>query len=455
MSFDLRRLEQLIPGVIGRKQSEIIQLFQHLLCLLIIGLLIGLACLPLNLIDGIQKSLFQQLPATTGSAWRPIGLILALLPIGVMPILLLLQRGPWRDAAGSGIPQTMNALEDHSQLAPALAAPKTIQRGLLWTIATVALFPLGREGPVVHVGAAVARAIHKRFKRWLPSLNERQIVAIGGGAGLAGGFNTPLLAPIFMIEELTTEYSLTLIWPALVIGISAAWFSSIGGEPIFGLGMINVMAPESEQLLIAIPVGILAGLVGGFFNRGLVWCSSFLEPWVRQRPIRTGLLLGISLSALALASRGTSTGDGEGLLQLLIQEGMPNHFPEGGSISQGLNSIWITLVRVLAPMIALSPGVPGGLIDPSLAFGGLLGYTFCALVGSSTHLGIALGMAAGLAGATQLPLVSIVFAWRLVGDQQLVAGVVLCSVLAAYIGRLVARKPVYHALAELQRPSRR
>ena len=301
MSFDLRRLEQLIPGVIGRKQSEIIQLFQHLLCLLIIGLLIGLACLPLNLIDGIQKSLFQQLPATTGSAWRPIGLILALLPIGVMPILLLLQRGPWRDAAGSGIPQTMNALEDHSQLAPALAAPRTIQRGLLWTIATVALFPLGREGPVVHVGAAVARAIHKRFKRWLPSLNERQIVAIGGGAGLAGGFNTPLLAPIFMIEELTTEYSLTLIWPALVIGISAAWFSSVGGEPIFGLGMINVMAPESEQLLIAIPIGILAGLVGGFFNRGLVWCSSFLEPWVRQRPIRTGLLLGICLSALALS----------------------------------------------------------------------------------------------------------------------------------------------------------
>ncbi|MEC9452149.1 MAG: chloride channel protein, partial [Cyanobacteriota bacterium] len=152
MSFDLRRLEQLIPGVIGRKQSEIIQLIQHLLCLLIIGLLIGLACLPLNLIDGIQKSLFQQLPATTGSAWRPIGLILALLPIGVMPILLLLQRGPWRDAAGSGIPQTMNSLEDHSQLAPAHAAPRTIQRGLLWTIATVALFPLGREGPVVHVG---------------------------------------------------------------------------------------------------------------------------------------------------------------------------------------------------------------------------------------------------------------------------------------------------------------
>jgi len=77
------------------------------------------------------------------------------------------------------------------------------------------------------------------------------------------------------------------------------------------------------------------------------------------------------------------------------------------------------------------------------------------VLGSSTHLGLALGMAAGLAGVTQLPLVSILFAWRLVGDQQLFAGVVLCSVLAAYVGRLIAREPVYHALAKLQRPKRR
>ncbi|MDP6203947.1 MAG: chloride channel protein, partial [Prochlorococcaceae cyanobacterium ETNP18_MAG_14] len=134
MSVDLRRLDGLIPGVIEGKKSEIFQLLQHLLCFLAIGLLIGLACLPLNQIDSIQKLLFQQLPTTANSAWKPIGLLLALLPIGVMPILLLLQRGPWRNAAGSGIPQTMNALDDQSQLDTALSATRTIQRGLLWSI---------------------------------------------------------------------------------------------------------------------------------------------------------------------------------------------------------------------------------------------------------------------------------------------------------------------------------
>jgi H+/Cl- antiporter ClcA len=167
------------------------------------------------------------------------------------------------------------------------------------------------------------------------------------------------------------------------------------------------------------------------------------------------VILGICLSLLALTSWGASAGDGEALLEQLIEDGIPNPFPDGGSLLKGFSSLWIIMVRVLAPLIALASGVPGGLIDPSLAFGGVLGYTICEVLGSSTHLGLALGMAAGLAGVTQLPLVSILFAWRLVGDQQLFAGVVLCSVLAAYVGRLIAREPVYHALAKLQRPKRR
>ena len=129
--------------------------------------------------------------------------------------------------------------------------------------------------------------------------------------------------------------------------------------------------------------------------------------------------------------------------------------PERGDLMAGLTSLWITAVRLIGPALALAPGVPGGLIDPSLTFGGLLGYSFCAVIGASQHLGLALGLAAGLAGATQLPLVSIVFAWRLTGDQQLFAGVVLAAVVAAYMGRLLARQPVYHALSLIQRAPRR
>ena len=434
--------------------NEITRLGRHLIGLLVVGVLIGLACLPLNLVDRIQERLFQFLPTTGETPWTSIGLLIVLAPVVVMPILLSLQRGPWRGGAGSGIPSTMNALEDPSLMPSAMEAGSTVHRGILWSIATAAMFPLGREGPVVQFGSAVARACQKRWPNWMPALTERQMVAIGGGAGLAGGFNTPLLGVVFMLEELTAEYSILTIWPALLVCIAAAGFSNLGGEPIFGLGLINVFAPESEQLLLAVPIGIVSGLVGGFFNRGLVWTTSLLAPMVRQRPLRTGLWLGAALSVLALLSWGTSTADGEALIKQLLERGLPELGADHSDVHSGLMSIWITVVRVISPILALAPGVPGGLIDPALTFGAVLGYSICAVVGFSTQVGVGLGLAAGLAGATQLPLVSLIFSWRLVGDQQLFAGACLTAVIAAYTGRLVSRTPVYHALAKLQRAPR-
>ena len=434
--------------------NEFSRLSRHFVGLLVAGVLIGLACLPLNLVDRIQEWLFQFLPTTGETSWTSKGLLIALAPLVVMPVLLMIQRGPWRGGAGSGIPSTMNAIEDPSLMAEAMAADSTIHRGILWSIATAAMLPLGREGPVVQFGSAVARVCQRRWPNWMPALTERQMVAIGGGAGLAGGFNTPLLGVVFMLEELTAEYSTVTIWPALVVCVAAAGFSNLGGEPIFSLGMINVLSPEREQLMLAIPIGIAAGLVGGLFNRGLVWTTSRLAPIVRLRPLRTGLWLGGLLSLLALLSWGTSSSDGEALVKQLLESGLPEVGADHNDLQSLLVSLWITIVRVIGPMLALAPGVPGGLIDPSLTFGAILGYTTCAAIGYSTQVGVGLGLAAGLAGATQLPLVSLIFSTGLVGDQQLFPGACLTAVIAAYTGRLISRAPVYHALAKLQRAPR-
>ena len=229
----------------------------------------------------------------------------------------------------------MNSLEDPSRLPKAMAAAGTVQRGVLWSIATVAMFPLGREGPVVQFGAAVARACHRRFGSWLPSLSERQMVAIGGGAGLAGGFNTPLLGAVFMLEELTADYAIVTIWPALVISVAAAGFSNIGGEPMFGLGVLNIAAPESEQLLMAIPIGIVCGLIGGAFNRGLVWLTKRLARWSGSPLNRASSRFEV----LALLSWGTSTSDGEALVRQLIDQGMPNAFSSDQKLFSGLTSL--------------------------------------------------------------------------------------------------------------------
>jgi H+/Cl- antiporter ClcA len=98
-------------------------------------------------------------------------------------------------------------------------------------------------------------------------------------------------------------------------------------------------------------------------------------------------------------------------------------------------------------------------IDPAFAVGGIFGGNLLQLLGGPSALGVLLGMAAGLAGATQLPVMSLAFAVRIAGAQQLLPGLLLASLLGAVVGRWLMPLPLYRALenlvAEQQNPSAR
>jgi len=404
--------------------------------LLLLGLAVGLACWPLNLIDRAQDLLLRRMPAW-GGQWDGVTLTLALAPLAVMPLLLALHAGPWADGAGSGIPQTLASLESAERAQSLLNPRPTLRRLVLWSVASLALLPLGREGPVVQVGAAVAHALRRRWPRLLAGLSHGDGLAVAAAAGLAGGFNTPLMGVIFLAEELSHRFTASLIWPALLVCGVAAGVSNLGGQPEFALGLLRVGPIEPLQLLWAVPLGIAAGLTGALFGRLVLESSRRIVPLARRLPLRTGLLLGALLAALTLLSGGASGGDGESLMVLLIAAPEASH-------ATPLD----LLARLVGPCLALGAGVPGGLIDPAFAIGAVLGQG----VGQLLHqgaLGLALGMAAALAGATQLPVLSVVFALRLAGDQQLLPGVLLAAVLGAYCSRLLLDKPIYHLLAEL------
>ncbi|MFM2158921.1 MAG: hypothetical protein RLZZ124_1395, partial [Cyanobacteriota bacterium] len=112
-------------------------LLRQLAQLALLGLLVGLACWPFNLLDRWQDALLQQLPSFSGQPWRLGTLLLACSPLLAVPLLLLLQRGVWAAGAGSGIPQTMVCVEDPGQAPRLLGLRPTLQRFGLWAIATL------------------------------------------------------------------------------------------------------------------------------------------------------------------------------------------------------------------------------------------------------------------------------------------------------------------------------
>lgn len=420
------------------------QLIRHLGHLGLLGVLVGIACWPFNLLDRWQDALLQQLPAFSGAPWGPLSLLLACAPLVTVPLLLLLQHGVWTAGAGSGIPQTIACAEDPA-LAPGLLGPTpTLQRLGLWTIATLSLLPLGREGPLVQAGAAVAQGLRRRFPRFLGELSAGDLLAVSAGAGLAGGFDTPLMGVVFVAEEFTNRFTAALVWPALVICAVAAAFSNLTGQPEFTLGILDVHPGELTQMLWALPIGVLGGLLGAGFGRLLLALTRRFRRLSRRHPLALGLAIGLLLSLFMLVSGGASGGDGEALMGQLIA----GELPLAGGAAGLLGGPATLILRVLAPAIALGAGIPGGLIDPAFTFGALLGHGVGALAGMG-GMGLALGMAAGLAGATQLPVMTVLFALRLAGDQQVLPGMLVASVLAALVSRLIVPQPIYHALAAL------
>ncbi|MEB3257965.1 MAG: chloride channel protein [Cyanobacteriota bacterium] len=410
---------------------------QGLRCLLelaVVGMAVGVVCWPLNLLDRWQDSLLHQLPAF-GATWNRTSVALLVAPLAVMPFLILLQTRVWPRGAGSGIPQVMVSLEDPQRTDELMAPVPTVQRLILWSIATLALFPLGREGPVVHLGGALVVAL----RRWCPGLlgwmGTTERLAVVGSAGLAAGFNTPLVAVLFLAEELIGRFTPRLIWPALVVSSMAALVSALGHQPEFAFGLLSTKAIETDQLLWAVPFGLLAGLSGALMAMLVLLIARRCLPLARRHPLALGLALGAMLSLLGLASGGAGYGDG-GTLMASLADGQPTSWSAPLAL----------LARLLGPGLALGMGVPGGLIDPALALGALLGHTLADGLGNGS-LAMALGMAASLAGATQLPVVSLMFSLRLMGDQQLLPGVLLASVLGAAVGRLMMKKAIYHELA--------
>ncbi len=431
-------------------------LLHDLLQLCGLGLLVGLACWPFNLLDRWQDRWLGLLPSFGGGPWSAATLALAAAPLLVVPLLLFLQRGIWAQGAGSGLPQTMTSIEEPQRADALLTPAATLQRFGLWALASLALLPIGREGPVLQVGAAVAWALRRRFPALLPRLASGNLLLLSAAAGLAGGFNTPLMAVVFAVEEFSTRFSPPTLWPALVACAVAAAFSNLTGQPMFALGRLSTEVPELLQVLWAVPIGLLGGVLGALFGALLLGVTRRSAPLLRRRPLALGLAVGAVLSAFLLLSGGTSGGDGERLMHLLVKAsadhavGVSPWLPASGPLSD----LALLLMRLLGPVLALGMGIPGGLIDPSFAFGAVLGRFCTGLVGMG-GLGTALGMAAGLAGATQLPVATVLFALRLAADQQLLPGLVVAAVLAAYVSRLLLPQPIYHALRQITLPSTR
>ncbi len=373
----------------------------------------------------------------------PWGWGLVLVPVIGSVIVIWLVRNFAPEAKGHGVPEVIDAIhykqgviKGKVSLVKALASATTIGTG----------GALGREGPIVQIGAAMSSGLAGLFH--LPPQQRIVLLSCGASAGIAATFNAPLAGILFSIELLLVNVnsrSLMLVAVSTVISAHIGRLL-IGPEPAFVIPQLDGPLPDLSPLALLwfFPFGALLGLVAWLIIRTLYGAIDLFERTIPNEYLRH------AAGALML-----------GVLIVLMQKQFGHYYVQGvgyATISDiltgALTSPWFLLLllglKLLATSMTLGSGGSGGVFSPMLFFGVTIGATFGGLVHLAfpgmgiDPLAFALaGMAALVAAATSAPLTAAVITYEMTLDYNVILPVMISVGIAYAVRYTISRADVY------------
>ena len=395
------------------------------------ALLLGLAAALFAMLADQAESQFRQW--VTATPWLP----LLITPLGLVTISLLTRRY-FPNAEGSGIPQTIAALETQNEQLRARLLTFRIAFGKM----LMALFGLlcgasmGRQGPMVHIGASILYSISRKVRFNRHDMGRGLILA-GGAAGVAAAFNTPLAGIVFAIEELNRSFeqrnSGTILTAVLIAGVTAMVL----------LGDYNYIGKNSTTVPIALDglglillCGLLGGLLGGLFATLLLRGSSRVAPLLQQHPILIPALCGLALATIGLLSNSSSYGTG--------------HYEISALLSGELEGGWLyPIAKMGATLASFFSGIPGGIFAPSLAAGAGVGSAIAQWFSPELlTAAIMLGMVGYFSGVVQTPITAFVIVLEMTDNPHMLLPMMATALIAFGISRRLCPVPIYRALAD-------
>jgi len=370
------------------------------------------------------------------------------LPLLITPagfvLTVFLTRKIFSGAEGSGIPQTLIALADPgSSLSNRLLSMRMVVGKV--TMAVLALCSgasLGREGPTVHLGAAIMHSLGKYAH--LPSRYvERGLILTGGGAGIAAAFNTPLAGIVFAIEEMARSFDRRNSGMMLIGVVLAGMTAIVVHQNNYNYyGTAPVTLDFSWVWLGVVVCGLVGGLAGGLFSQSLIIGSKKLRPYMQTHWILIALVSGLSVAVLGILSEGAAHGTGYfEAKQIVSCAGVDTCTADFG--------LMYPLYKILATAATYLTTIPGGLFAPSLASGAGLGADLALLfpVEMASTI-VILGMIGYFTGVVQTPITAFVIVMEMTDNQELVLAMMATALIASGTSKLICKKPIYQALAE-------
>jgi chloride channel protein, CIC family len=359
----------------------------------------------------------------------------------VIPVIGGLLYGPliynWaREARGHGVPEVMVAVaEGGGRIRPQVSVVKAVASALCIGVGG----SVGREGPIVQIGSALASSIGQWVK--MPEKRLRILVACGAGGGIAATFNAPITGVFFGVEIILREFSIdalfTVMLAAMIADVTAIPF--LGDKPFLSGFPSGIELRHARDYLLVAVLAVVAALMGLAFKAVLYKTEDLCDRVWQGRPEWVRPAVG----GIAL-----------GLVLLAVPQMYGVGYPVMYKATAGQYALWFLILLAFAKIAACSLtigiGGSGGVFAPSLfigvtsgmAYGEIVHHVFGAAAGQPALYAV-VAMGAVFASAARAPLTSLASVVEMTGDFALTLPVMLAVAIASTLSRALSYGTIY------------
>lgn len=367
--------------------------------------------------------------------WLGVGFFVVIPVIGGLIYGPLISRFA-REARGHGVPEVMIAVaENGGRIRPQVTVVKALASALcIGTGGSV-----GREGPIVQIGAALASSLGQWVR--MPENRLRVLVACGAAGGISATFNAPITGVFFAVElilrELSVEAIFTIMLSSMVADVIARVF--FGSAPFLTQLPAGIALDHIANYLLVALLAAIAGLLGILFKNVLYKTEDVCDrlwggrpEWAR--PAVGGIVLG--------------------LLLLAVPQLYGVGYPVMYAAFAGHYALWFLLVlaagKMLACSLTIGIGGSGGVFAPSLFVGATSGMAFGLVAHQLIGPGVGepalyaiVGMGAVFASAARAPLTALASTVEMTGDFTLTLPVMLAVAVGTTVSRAISYGTIY------------
>ncbi len=337
------------------------------------------------------------------------------------------------EAKGHGVPEVMQAiLLRGGKIRPVVAFVKSLTSAI--TIGTGG--SVGKEGPIVQIGASIGSTIGQFFR--VPSRRMKTLVGCGSAAGIAAVFNVPIAGALFAIEIILLDFSVKQFAPIVISSVIATTISHTFTGNFAEFQIPPIIMQSNVEIIYYFILGGLCGLTSFMMIKVLYFSEYVFDEKIHIKPYLKPALGGLLVGSMGIMFPQI-LGVGDDMINLAINN----------------KAIWfvafvLVFLKILATSLTLGSGGSGGTLSPALFVGAMLGsffgfgieYVFpgtAALPGSYALV----AMGGLIAGTVRAPITAILLVFELTKETSSILPLMIVCTISLILSSKLSRESIY------------